>query len=379
MVLDGVVGEQRLPCVERLLRHERREPGDRARLPRDERVLASEPRGREERRPVEARRLPGEVGARPVVVPLRRVLAVLDLPVRLRDARLEREDRAGAGVRVADAREGQHAGRVRAVGVAQRRHLRRRVEVVAAVGELEAALHQRGRVARRAVEILRDPEAERVARVKRAEVDRIDVGAEVRADEARERAPVADRGDAVEQRADGRRATGGDRRRVEESGVEIADPAQVGPGRRVRSRGLVDDDRELGIRALGRDVERAVAASVGRDPRPAFPVPVGVPVEIVAGPDGRVHAGGVETGDDALRAERGAGGQRGHARERDGGHGTTVHARDRDGVGGRGTVPGKVGGGARPWPPGLTLTGCSPNPNPPSVHRSLVRVRVVAR
>ena len=87
------------------------------------------------------------------------------------------------------------------------RHARRGVEVVVAVGHAEAALQQEGRVARRVVEVLRDPQAEQVVGVRVGGVEHVDVGAQRAAERARERAGgVGDRGDALERGLEAARA-----------------------------------------------------------------------------------------------------------------------------------------------------------------------------
>ncbi len=136
-----------------------------------------------------------------MVVALGWILTVLDLPVRLRDARLESDDRIGLGICIRDSGKRQHARHVRAICRAQLRHLRRRVNIVAAIGQLDPTLQERGDVTRGMIEVLRHPEPEQVVGVHRAEVDRVDVGAEMRADVARESNAVADCSDAVEQLA----------------------------------------------------------------------------------------------------------------------------------------------------------------------------------
>ena len=76
---------------------------------------------------------------------------------------LEPHDRVGLGLRVRDVGEAEHGSDVGLVLVADRRHRRRRVDVVAPVGHAEPALQQERRVVGRVVQVLRDPEAEQIS------------------------------------------------------------------------------------------------------------------------------------------------------------------------------------------------------------------------
>ena len=168
-------------------------------------------------------------------------------------------------------------------------------------------MKERRRVLRGLVEVLIDPQAERVVRREVAVVDDVHVGAEPRAEVPREVGARRDGGDAGEVAAQQREAGGVDGGRVAEGGVEIARAAQVGP--EWRRRGVVDDGLDGRRGEGGGDVERAEGAAVGRDLRVAQPRAVGVPEEVVAGADGAVHAGSVEAGD-RLGRERRAEGER---------------------------------------------------------------------
>ena len=77
---------------------------------------------------------------------------------------------------------------------------RLRAEVVVAVPEPEAALHEEGAVGRLAVDAVLDGEPEDRRRGVDAEVERIHVGVHRAAEQASEREPVADAVDAGEQR-----------------------------------------------------------------------------------------------------------------------------------------------------------------------------------
>ena len=189
-----------LPGVERLRGDERRDSLDGRGLPGDDDGRSPEPRGLEERVPVQARRLAGEVRARPLVVGVLVEGRFLARRVRLREGRLEREHRLGAPIRVVEPgeREETRDGFPIAAAPLHGGGLPAQVEV--AVPECEAALHEEGAVARLAVGAVLDGESQDRRRGVDAEVERIHVGAHRLAQKASEREPVADAIDPLESR-----------------------------------------------------------------------------------------------------------------------------------------------------------------------------------
>ena len=179
---------------------------------------------------------------------------------------------------------------------ADRRHPGRLVEVVAAVGHAEAALEQIGRVARRVVQVLLDPEAEHVVGVEVGRVQGIDVGAELLAERRGQRVRVGDLRDAPEHRRQRLETVRLDGRLVHERGVVVADLLRL---RRRRSRRLFEQLRGPLLHGVGQALADAGAAAIGRDLRLREPGAVGVEEEVVAGLHRAVHRVEIErvTGD----------------------------------------------------------------------------------
>jgi len=89
----------------------------------------------------------GEVRARPGVVAPLHILGFDTAPVHVGDVPLELENALGFSLRIIDAGKCQHPGDVRSVCIADRGHRRRSIEVVVAIGKLEATLQQKGLIA----------------------------------------------------------------------------------------------------------------------------------------------------------------------------------------------------------------------------------------
>jgi hypothetical protein len=107
--------------------------------------------------------------------------------MRLGDLVFERVDVRGAFRSIRNTREAEDSGDVRAILRLQLDVLRFLAQVVLAIGEAEAALEEIADVASRTIEIGGDPEPEKTVGVEVRGVERIDVGAQLAAENARER------------------------------------------------------------------------------------------------------------------------------------------------------------------------------------------------
>src|SRR6185437_6119633 len=114
------------------------------------------------------------------------------LPMHCRDPVLELEYPRGSGVRIGDPGQAQRGCDVRAKLLPERMHVRRRIDVEIPVRHGEAALQQERGVAARVIEILRDPQAEQIVRMKLRVVQSVDVGAQRSSKLSRELVAVAD-------------------------------------------------------------------------------------------------------------------------------------------------------------------------------------------
>ena len=119
--------------------------------------------------------------ARLQALDLGRVLRVDRADLRLGDLHLEIEDAAGPRRRVGDADQVQQVGDIGAIGGADADHVRRVGEVIIAVGHAEAALQQIGHGRVRRFQPLGDEQAEQILGEEIGRVERIDVGAQARA------------------------------------------------------------------------------------------------------------------------------------------------------------------------------------------------------
>ena len=224
-----------------------------------------------------------------MIVGLQHVDRLGSRPVRAGDAAFEREHADRFCIRVRHAGQLQHGRDVVAVRGSDLLHARRRVEVVIPVGHPEAALQEIRRVARRIVEVLRDPQAEDVIGVKVRVVERIDVRADALPEPRRERAPVHDRRDRLQrigERGDPARL---DCRLVQIAGVVVAKLALIGSGGRVPCHRTGEQIARALQGLLGEDRPHAVAAAVGRNLCGLQPGPVGEVEEVVARLSGFVH------------------------------------------------------------------------------------------
>ena len=351
-VLESMEGQVVLPGIERLLADERRDAGDRGRLPDHEPCLTLEAGGSEESLPVEAGRAAVEVLARPVIVSLRHVGGVHAAQVRFGDPPLELEDPRGLRLGGGDPGELQHALDVGLVLAPDLRHPPRRVEVVGAIGHPEATLQEERRVAVRVVQVLRHPEAEQVVGMELGVVEDVDVRAQVAAQGSRQALCILDGGDAVERGLEGREPSRLDPRLVHEARVVVPDLPRVGaawlrPVRQLRDQ--IGNPPVGQLRQLGAG---APAAAVGRNLGAPDPGSVGVGEEVVARRDRSIHAGDVE-------AQGGGSRRRGVWRRDPGGRG--AGAEEDEGEAGN---PGQSAGGHElllPRPPwrAWTVPRCS--------------------
>ncbi len=312
VVLEGVEDEVVLPRRERRAGRQRRQAGQRARLPHDELRLGVQARGFEVRAPVEAGGGGVELPPHPAVVALLDVLGVLSRDMRLRHLVLEVEDGGRPAGRVGDVGEREHVRDVCAVPGADAGHARRGTHVIGAVRHVEPALQQEGQVAGRLVEVLRDPQAEEVVRVEVRGVQSVHVRAQRAAQHPRQRPPVGDAGDAVERGLEGSEAPRLDGRLVHVGRVVVADLPSLGAGGRVRAGGLLHDLVGALVRQLCDHGADAVGGAVGRDLRRLHPGAVGIREEVGPGRDGAIDAGEVEAdaGRDRGRGRRGDGHRR---------------------------------------------------------------------
>ena len=161
-------------------------------------------------------------------------------------------------------------------------------DVVLAVRQAEPALHQERDVGLLAVDARLHRQAQQVGRSVDAPVQRVDVGAQSAAQQARERRLVRDLVDAIEQRLERREASGLDGGLVQVGGAEVGDLAResIRPARA----GVVEQLRDLLAGELLELVAGAPALLACRDRGGLEPGAVGVGEEVVARPDARVDA-----------------------------------------------------------------------------------------
>ena len=158
IVLDEMEGDVVLPGVEGLGGDQGRGPDDRQRLPEKEVALPLKAGGFEIGAPDHAGSLGVEVGAAPRVVGLEDVGDVVGGEVGPGDGGFQGQDALSAGLGLGQARQFQHGHDVSSIGGAMLRARGR--EVVVAIRQPEAALHQMRHVAVRVAEPLMDPGAE---------------------------------------------------------------------------------------------------------------------------------------------------------------------------------------------------------------------------
>ena len=302
--VDGAEGEVVLPGRERLRGGQGGDAGDRARVPDHQRAHlrapGAETGGVEEGRPVQAGRPGGELGERPAIVGALHLHRLGARRMGGRDLRFEGVDPVGATGALpglAESGELEQAGDVGAVLGLQSGARRVGGGVVVAVGHAEAALQQIGGVLRRIVEVRRDPEPEQAVGVEVRHVERIDIGAQLGAEEAREGRLVGERGDGGELGLDRLLALRLDGGFVHERQVVVAHLAGVGVGGTGAAGGcLLDQLLGAAVGLLGEDRERAPGGAVGRDLGRLEPGAVGVGEEVVSRGDAAVDAGEVDAG-----------------------------------------------------------------------------------
>ena len=290
---DLVKREPVLPRLDRLTRDQRGEFARRFGVPHGDRRYGRQLRRLEEGRPVDPRRLGGEIGLSPRL-DLRRVFGLDDGRLRRRDLGLEIVHALGPRVAIVEPGAGQHFGDERTVGVTDLGHFWRRRQIIIAVGQAKPALQQIGHILRRIGQRRRDEHAEQIFGLQVGRVQWIDVGADGRSDRRRQRALVGDR------------LVAGD------VGLERGQGALVDPGLVAERRGIVGDQplvrSRLGValrevreqpvhplfeRLLG-DVEGADRRAISRNLGGLDPIAVGVGEEIVARLDRPVHCLEVE-------------------------------------------------------------------------------------
>src|SRR4029077_286954 len=117
-----------------------------------------------------------------------------------RDGMFQLDDALGPAVRVTESRKLQHGGDVGLIFRADVAHAVVAGQVVFSIGQLQAALHQVGRVVVRVVKIRRDPQSEKVGSVKVRVVQRVDVSPQAFAQGSRQFVLVVDGGNSIEVR-----------------------------------------------------------------------------------------------------------------------------------------------------------------------------------
>ena len=305
--VDRVVGQIVLPHLERLFAGERRDSGDRARMPDHGHRLARQTGRLEVGRPVEPRSLRRKLAQGPGIVRLVHVDRVRAAAVRLGDAALELVDARAARLGVADARELQDGDDVRLVLRLELDRIRVGIEVVVPIRHAESALQQVWHVPGPVLETGSGPHAERAVRLEVGAVEGVDVGAQACAEHSGQRSAIPDRRDRVELPLHGREPALFDRRLVHVGVVVRADHPGRRAGRGSGLPGALDQIHGPLLDFVLDDREGGVHGTVRGDGRGVHPAAVGVSVKVVPGPDFPVHGGDVDGG--SLRPRLGAGPQ----------------------------------------------------------------------
>ena len=209
MIADEVIGEIRLPRVDRRRREDLAHRDERGVLRHQHGRRRAQPRGLDHERPVELGRLRLQSVDRLGIVELGDVAALLRRPLVFGHRGFERDDRVGLGARVTNARECLDALDVRAVRLAIALVFLARKQIVVA-RHAEPALADDGGVLRRVGQAGDDAEVHRRRIVRRGE-------------QHLERGLVFRRGDPVEIRLERRRAARLDPLHVHPARVEVAD------------------------------------------------------------------------------------------------------------------------------------------------------------
>ncbi len=276
-----------LPGVEALARDQRGCAGHGGGLPDDEIRLIADSSAGEIRVPVDAGSLHRKIRALPGIILLEDVGGVGVGSPSLGHSGFKREDVRGAGVGIGDAGDFQNRRDVFLVLGAQFGHLRRRVEIIVALKHSEAALRQVRIIAFRVVETLIHEQTEDVVGAGGEAVDfGVQRAAEIRG-QGRFVSQRCNRGHFI---GDGREAFGLDAVDIHEAGEVVANFLGVAAFRnRVRG-GVLNQVAHALAGFFGQDRAIVVAASAGGLRRGFQPAAVGVAVEIVARPNGAIHA-----------------------------------------------------------------------------------------
>ena len=249
---------------------------------------AAELRGIEQCGPVDPRRLLLELRARPHLGSVLEVFTLLAGLVCLGDLGLKIDDTPRGARRVGIAGVLQDRLNVRPVLVAEIDHLRVAGEVVIALGQTDAALHQVGQLFAGRRQPLRHENAEQIFGLEIGGVQRVGVRAEGAPDGGAQLMLVGDARNGVEIRLGRRHPRAVDRVGVGIGLVVIGDHPVRAAGR-VGLQDLVEQLTRVLLALLVGDQEAPDTRPVRRDWRVLDPGAVCVFVEIVAGHGGLVH------------------------------------------------------------------------------------------
>ena len=207
---------------------------------------------------------------------------------RLRERRLQRQDRFGPLLRMVEAGQCQQAADVLLVPRSERLHARLGADVVLAVRQAEPALQQEGDVGLLAVDAGFHRKPKHVGRAVDAPVERVDVGAESAAEEPGQRRLVPTPVDAVQQRLERRDAPRLDGGLVQLGRAEVGDLARERPAGAAPAS---SSSRATCWRVSSLiSFARGPAVLACRDLGGPEPTAVGVGEEVVARLDARVDA-----------------------------------------------------------------------------------------
>ena len=282
-----------LPGLQRLRLHQRRQSGHRLRLPDDEVALRLQPGGFEKCAPVQAGCLAREVGLGPGIGAVLHVVGLLGAGMHACDGGFQRQDALGLGRGIGNAGKFEHVDDVGAVRLAHLRHAPA-IQIEAALGHAQAALHQVRHIPLRMMQVLRHPEAEQAVGVEIGGIEQVHIGAQLTAKGARQGLLVLELRDGIQGRLHRAHALGLDAGLVHVGGVVVAN-LLVFAGDAVVG-GVAFDDVAAVLLGLHGDAGEAVeAGAVFRNLRGLDPGAVGVAEEVVARRHAAVHAGHIET------------------------------------------------------------------------------------
>ncbi len=293
-VLEGVEGQVVLPGLQRLIAHQRRNAGDRPRLPDNEWVLPFEPGGGEESLPIQTRRAHLEIPSRPVIVSLEHVLRVGATGMDFGDSMLQRENPGGLRLAVGNAAERQHGRDVGFVFALDLVHPPRGANVIVAIGHAQSSLEEEGRIAAWIVQVLRNPQAKQIVGVELGRVEHVHVRTQRRAEKARELFRVGDCRDAMKRGLEWLEALRVDARLVHEAFEVVADLLGVRAGGSLGLSRLLEQIGDPSCGQLGQDRVSPPGAAIGGDFGALTPGSIGEGKEVVAGRDRAIHSRKVE-------------------------------------------------------------------------------------